>query len=70
MNWIIKNWPSVAILVAGIVGAYATFIVTRRTDTEQEMMKNLTKEVKNIGLHNTEITNQVRILSELNNSIG
>lgn len=58
MKQILKNWPSIAILFAGIVASYATYIASRRADKEQEILKTLTQEVKNIGQHNSDLTDK------------
>lgn len=63
MKWIIKNWPSVTLLIVGIVACVASFFSSKQ-DGEQ---KNF---IQSLGEKNLLLSNQIDSLTKINNSIG
>lgn len=70
MQELIKNWPSILLVIAGICAAIATYVSTKRTDKQQTNIEELGEINKELGSKNQDLTNEVKKLSKLNISIS
>ena len=63
MNWIAKNWPSVVLLLAGVLASIATYVSSDR-DSQQ---KNL---IQDLGEQNIKLSKEIDTLNKINNQIA
>ena len=70
MQELIKNWPSILLLFAGIAAAWSTYVANNRTEKQQQNIEKLGEINKELGIKNKDLSEEVKKLSELNNSIA
>lgn len=70
MNFLVKYWPGILIAFGGILAAAGSFISSYRNDLQQDVIKNTGIENNKLAGNNIELSNQIRSLQNLNNSIA
>lgn len=63
MKWIIKYWPSVTLLVVGIIACFASFFSSKQDSEQKDFIQSL-------GSNNLLLSEQIDSITKINNSIG
>jgi hypothetical protein len=65
MQELIKNWPSILLLLAGMSAAWATYVANNKSEKQQQNIEELGLINKELGTKNNDLGEKIRNLSEL-----